>query len=125
MAKTKQDYIEQGRADGSVGASRKSGFTKNSWQENAYDLGYNEAYKQYLSQGLRMAADAETDRLVKSDFMPYAPRALPVYDLPTAVTEHIRRLNEDAAACPDPRRKARLYNKANRLNNKWLEKASA
>jgi hypothetical protein len=49
MAKSKADYIEQGRADAAAGGARKIGFTRNSWQENAYDLGFNAEYKRQVS----------------------------------------------------------------------------
>jgi hypothetical protein len=49
MAKSKADYIEQGRADAAAKVERNTRFTRNSWQENAYDAGYNAEFKRQAS----------------------------------------------------------------------------
>lgn len=55
MAMTKNQYFDQGRADAANGAVRSKRFTAKSWQENAYDEGYNAEFRrQAVAQ-----ADAE------------------------------------------------------------------
>lgn len=148
MALKKADYIAQGREDGSTGAPRREGFTKNSWQENAYDLGYNEAYKEYVSRGNAMAADLENEAHARSletvgttevvelrvpvavaEAIKANPKgaedALGKYGVPHAVIEHINYLHRQRATCTDEKRRLRLLDKAIALKNKWSKRSFA
>jgi len=49
MKKDKAYYSEQGRKDAALGLERSQSFARNSWRENAYDLGFNAEYKRQIS----------------------------------------------------------------------------
>ncbi len=69
MAKSKADYYAEGKADHDNGVARRTGFTKNSWQENAYDAGFNDALRVQAEKqaAVQIMSAAEAARTARDD----------------------------------------------------------
>lgn len=110
MAMSKQDYIALGRNDFVQGARRIFGVGKgatNSWQENAYDEGYNAAAREAAVQ------EQQNDKTLHTAVDPSEPDhgacALAMH------LEHLRTQANDANRAGDNKRRNRLINKVGEL----------
>lgn len=119
MAKSKVDYIAQGLADQQAGRNRNVTFKKGSWQENAYDDGFNQGIR---AAAVRAEAEKQADIAMREDrpaeYFGDAGATQAAHGDKSgahmaARMEHIRILRKDAASEQDARRKARLLAKAN------------
>lgn len=133
MAKSKADYYADGKADHENGNPRKTSFTKNSWQENAYDAGFNDAFRVTAQKqaALQIACDAEAARTARDDggFGVFKSEAEAQADIAmredrpvehfspsmNARHAHIANLRAQADKEPNAARQARLRGKANEV----------
>jgi len=108
MAKTKQDYFNQGYSDFNNEVERNNKFTSGSWQENAYDSGYNQGIKEraVFNAAFKVSIMDEQD-----------PILLRQKSTKAAVESHIKALKVQAGIVDSPRY-TKLSNKISKLMQK-------